>query len=283
VTEVRLHVDARFVVVDDAELEVSDWGSGDPIVFVQTALIADELVPLATQPALRDGFRKILYHRRGYTGSRGLERAGSIGRDADDVRSLLSAMGIPRAHIVGVSYSGAVALQLAADAPECAQSLVVSEPPPVHTSLGPEFRAANERLVRIRHDRGVSAALEEFAAVLFGSDWRSFVEERLPGAVAQIERDAITVFDRDIPALLGWDFGPSEASRIDCPVLYIGGTNSGPWFAAVRELILSWLPHAEDVQIEGAGHSLEITHTSEASAAVAEFLARHPITTGSSR
>jgi pimeloyl-ACP methyl ester carboxylesterase len=141
-------------------------------VFVQTALIADELVPLATQPALRDGFRKILYHRRGYTGSRGLERAGSIGRDADDVRSLLSAMGIPRAHIVGVSYSGAVALQLAADAPECAQSLVVSEPPPVHTSLGPEFRAANERLVRIRHDRGVSAALEEFAAVLFGSDWR---------------------------------------------------------------------------------------------------------------
>lgn len=101
-------MDARFVVVDDAELEVSDWGSGDPIVFVQTALIADELVPLATQPALRDGFRKILYHRRGYTGSRGLERAGSIGRDADDVRSLLSAMGIPRAHIVGVSYSGAV-------------------------------------------------------------------------------------------------------------------------------------------------------------------------------
>lgn len=192
-------------------------------MFVQTALIADELVPLATQPALRDGFRKILYHRRGYTGSRGLERAGSIGRDADDVRSLLSAMGIPRAHIVGVSYSGAVALQLAADAPECAQSLVVSEPPPVHTSLGPEFRAANERLVRIRHDRGVSAALEEFAAVLFGSDWRSFVEERLPGAVAQIERDAITFFDRDIPALLGWDFGPSEASRIDCPVLYIGG------------------------------------------------------------
>jgi hypothetical protein len=41
-------VGARLVAVGDAELEVSDWGSGDPIVFLPTALVADELVPLAT-------------------------------------------------------------------------------------------------------------------------------------------------------------------------------------------------------------------------------------------
>jgi hypothetical protein len=56
-------VGARLVAVGDAELEVSDWGSGDPVVFLPTALIADQLVPLANHPAL-DGFRKVLYHRR---------------------------------------------------------------------------------------------------------------------------------------------------------------------------------------------------------------------------
>jgi len=264
-------------------LEVSDWGSGDPIVFLQTALIADELVPLANQPALGDGFRKLLYHRRGYAGSRGVEHSGSITSDADDARLLLTSMEIPRAHIVGVSYSGAIGLQLAAETPEYVQSLVVSEPPPLHTSLGPEFRAANERLLHLRHDRGVAAALEDFLTLLFGSDWRRQVEGRLPGAVAQVERDAASFFDGDIPALLDWEFGPAEAGRIACPVLYVGGTDSGPWFAEVRELVLGWLPHAEDVQIQGAGHSLEITHTPQLAHAVAAFLARHPITTGSSR
>jgi pimeloyl-ACP methyl ester carboxylesterase len=280
--EARPAVGARLVAIGDANLAVSDWGSGDPILFLQTALIADELVPLANQPALA-GFRKLLYHRRGYGGSGGLEHSGSITSDADDARSLLTSMGIPRAHIVGVSYSGAIGLQLAAAAPECVQSLVVSEPPPLHTSLGPEFRAANQRLARIRHDRGVGAALEDFMGLLVGSDWRRLVEDRLPGAVAQIEQDAATFFDGDIPALLDWEFGPADAGRIGCPVLYVGGSDSGPWFAEVRELVRGWLPHAEAVQIAGAGHSLEITHTPELADAVAAFLARHPITTGSSR
>jgi len=38
-------------------------------VFIQTALTADELRPLATNPSL-DDYRKILYHRRGYAGPR---------------------------------------------------------------------------------------------------------------------------------------------------------------------------------------------------------------------
>jgi hypothetical protein len=59
--EGRPAVDARLVAVGDAELAVCDWGSGDPILFLQTALTADELVPLANQPALA-GFRKLLYH-----------------------------------------------------------------------------------------------------------------------------------------------------------------------------------------------------------------------------
>ncbi|MQA06166.1 MAG: hypothetical protein GEV07_26765 [Streptosporangiales bacterium] len=59
----------RLVPLDGVELEVPDWGAGDPIVFIQTALTADESRPLAEEDAFRDSYRKVLYHRRGYAGS----------------------------------------------------------------------------------------------------------------------------------------------------------------------------------------------------------------------
>lgn len=275
--EVDRIVPAQRVVIGDAELEVSDWGSGDPIVFVQTALIADALLPLAHQPPLADGYRKIVYYRRGYAGSRAAEKSASIVHEAEDARSLLTAMGIERTHLVGVSYSGAIALQLAADAPELVQSLILAEPPPLHTSHDAEFRSVNEELLALRRERGVDSALEHFGSRLFGDDWRRRLEDDLPGAVSQVERDAPTFFDSDIPALLGWRFGPADADRIRCPVLYIGGTDSGPWFAEVRDLVRGWLPHAEERVIQGAGHSLEITHAQEVGDALAAFLRQHPI------
>jgi pimeloyl-ACP methyl ester carboxylesterase len=266
---------ARLVAIADGELEVRDWGAGEPVVFVQTALTADELLPMARAPALATGYRKVVYHRRGYAGSSPAAGVPSIAGEAADARALLDALEIERAHIVGVSFSSAIALQLAADAPECAHSLTVAEPPPVHGSHGSEFRAANERLLRIRRDHGVRAALEEFLTLLVGASWRDEVESDLPGAVAQIERDAATFFDTDIAALLDWQFGPAPAARIRCPVLYVGGSDSSAWFAEVHDVVLGWLPHAEDAVIQGAGHSLELTHPSETAEVLAAFLRRH--------
>jgi pimeloyl-ACP methyl ester carboxylesterase len=263
--------------VNGVGLEVSDWGSGEPIVFVQTALTADELLPLAQEPPLERGYHKIVYHRRGYAGSDPLDVPGSIGRDAADCHALLKTMGVDRVHIVGVSYSGAVALQLAADVAELAHSFTLLEPPPVHTPSASEFRAANDRLIQTRRERGPAAALHDFLTMAIGPEWREVAEGLLPGSAMQMERDMVTFFDSDLPALMDWQFEPTDANRITCPVLYIGGSESGPWFAEVRELILSWLPHTEDVVIDGADHSLALDHTSEVANALADFLRRHPM------
>jgi pimeloyl-ACP methyl ester carboxylesterase len=264
------------VRVPDAQLQVSVWGSGEPVVFIQTALIADELQPLAAASVL-DGYRKILYCRRGYEGSSPIEEAGSIPRDAADCVTLLHELEITRAHVVGLSYSGAVALQLAVDAPEIIHSLTLIEPPPVHTPSAPEFRAANDRLIQSRREHGPAAALDEFLSLVIGPDWHQVAEEQLPGSSVQMRRDTATFFDADLPALLNWEFGREDASRISCPVLYVGGTDSGLWFAEVHELMLSWFPHAEDVAIEGADHSLALTHAAQIAEALLAFLRRHPL------
>ena len=156
---------------------------------------------------------------------------GSVVRDAADCRNLIDGLGLSRVHIVGYSYSGAVGLQLAADAAEHVQTLTLIEPPPVHMPSSAEFRAANARLQEVRRARGPGAAQEESLAHVIGPDWRTEVEQRLPGAAEQMQRDTTTFFDTDLPALLSWRFDAEDARRINCPVLHISGSDSGPWFA----------------------------------------------------
>ena len=180
-----LACEMRLVEVGGIELDVHDVGTGDPVVLVQTALTADELAPLAEHLVARGAYRAIVYHRRGYASSSPVQGPGSVVRDAADCRDLIDALGLGRVHIVGYSYSGAVGLQLAADAVEHVQTLTLIEPPPVHVPSSEEFRAANARLQEVRRARGPGTALEEFLALAIGLDWRTEEEERLPGAAEQ--------------------------------------------------------------------------------------------------
>jgi pimeloyl-ACP methyl ester carboxylesterase len=267
----------RRVPVDGVELEVEVRGTGEPVLLIQTALVADEFLPLARQPALGDHYRVIRYHRRGYGRSSPVQGPGSIERDAADGRALLAALGVARAHVVGVSYSGAVALQMAADSPTCVHSLILLEPPPVHVPSAAQFFTANIQLMQDYHAHGPAVALDRFLTRVIGRDWRAAIERSVPGAAQQMEQDTGTFFDTDIPALLAWRFGVNDARRITQAVLHIGGSESGQWFAEVRDLMLAWLPQAEDVVLAGADHSLALTHPAEVAAAVVAFLRRHPI------
>jgi hypothetical protein len=93
-----------------------------------------------------------------------------------------------------------------------------------------------------------------------------------------MERDAVTFFDTDLPALLSWQFESADARRIECPVMHIGGTESGRWFAEVRDTVLDWFPQADDMVIDGANHSLAVTHSRQIAHALVSFLEPSPDT-----
>lgn len=267
----------KLVSVGDADLEVDARGSREPVLLLQTALIANELLLVASEPGLLDSYRVILYRRRGYGRSSSAKGPGSIASDAGDCRDLLAALDIERTHIVGVSYSAAVTLQLAMTDPTRVHTLTVIEPPPLHIPNAEEFVAANRELVELHRSEGTSVALDNFLTRLIGRDWKAALESHLPGAVQQVERDAATFITNDVPALLSWDFDAAAARKIHQPTLYVGGTDSGPWFAAVRKIMLDWLS-PEDVVMNGADHYLAVTHPEQIARALADFITRHPIT-----
>lgn len=265
------------VAANGAELEVIMQGSGEPVVLVQTALLAEELAPLADQPGLSRQYQLIRYHRRGYAGSSPVPGAGSIERDAADCRALMASLGLSQAHLVGLSFSCAIALQLAVESPDLVHTLALLEPPPLHTPSEPEFRAASAAVLADYQNRGAGPAVDAFLTRIVGPDWRTAAADVLPATEEQLHSDMATFVESDMPALLTWRFGRDAAARITQPVLYVGGADSGRWFADARELMLGWLPHAEDVVLPGAGHSFATSHPGQLATALERFLRRHPL------
>lgn len=245
------------------------------MVVIQTALHADELRPLAAMLAEEGQYRVVHYHRRGYAASEPLTRPATIADEVADLRALAAALHLGPVDLVGVSYSGAIALTAASTSSGLARTLTVLEPPPIGVASTPEFVAANQRLIDSRRLNGPLVALDEFMTLVIGPDWRVNVERDDPGLTAAMERDVLTFLDSDLPALLRWKFEAQDAARIQCPVLHIGGSDSGRWFAEVRARLGRLLPGMEDAVIAGAGHTLATTHTDEVARIILSFLGRH--------
>src|SRR5438034_89053 len=101
----RRHMVDR-MTVEGITLEHEDAGSGEPVVLIHGALIADAFGPLLAEPALAGRYRFITYHRRGYLGSSHTPGPLTIARQAADCGALLRQLGVPRAHVVGHSLGG---------------------------------------------------------------------------------------------------------------------------------------------------------------------------------
>lgn len=262
-------------VADDVVVEVHVSGGSDPLLLIQTALSADELVPLGREMARTGAFRVIDCRRRGYGASSPTDGPGSVARDATDCLAVLSALAARPAHVLGTSYSAAVALELAAIAPGAVRTLTLIEPPPRHGPPAPEFTAANEHLSGVFAADGVTAALEEFTRALGAPSWLAERATASPEHIARVERDATTFFASDVPALLDWHFVSDRARTITCPVLSVGGAESHPWFTHVRAWVRDLFPWCEDHLVAGAGHSVAASHSSEVADLLTEFVARH--------
>jgi pimeloyl-ACP methyl ester carboxylesterase len=266
------------IAVEDAELEFDDQGSGEPVIFIHGSGPADSFLPVAIDPAVRDHYRVIRYHRRGSAGSSPVQGPVAVTRQAADCRALLDALGIAKAHVASHSYGGAIALQLALDAPEAVQSLALFELAMAFSvPSGQQFADAFGPLMEKYTSGDRVGAGHGFLALVDGPDWREEISRTVPGGPEQAEKDVATVFECEIPSIVEWRFGPEEAAKIRQPVLYLRGSESGPVFAESQALLGSWLPRMEQDLLPGANHLMHMRHPAEAAARLVAFLKRHPL------
>jgi pimeloyl-ACP methyl ester carboxylesterase len=266
--------------VDGVALVYDVSGTGEPIAFIHGALIADAFRPVLSEPSLADHYRLITYYRRGYAGSGRAADSVSIARQAADCRALLQNLGVERAHVVGHSYGGIIALQFALDAPEVVHSLALLEPALTVGASGPAYRESLIEGGRRYREVGAATVVDEFLRARGGPDYRAELDRMIPGAFDQAVADAGATFDLDLPAFQDWHFGEAEAQRITQPVLAVLGGESdalSPRFVETYRWLLEWLPRAEGFVLPGANHEMQMQNPRGLADALAAFCARHPI------
>jgi pimeloyl-ACP methyl ester carboxylesterase len=189
-------------------------------------------------------------------------------------------LGVPCAHIVGHSYGGAIALQLALDAPEAVHSLALLEPALLMVPSAQQFMDAMSPVLHMYEAGNKTGAVDGFLHAVVGAEYRSVLDRVLPGAFAQAAADADTFFRMELPALQQWSFTQADAGCIPQPVLAVLGADSHtlwPGWVEVHQLVQAWLPQAEAFVLKGATHGLQIIDPKGMAAGLAGFFARHPL------
>jgi pimeloyl-ACP methyl ester carboxylesterase len=274
--------------LEGIELEYEVRGSGEPVVLMHAGVLADWFRPLLDEPALAGRYRLVRYHRVGYGGSSRIAGPVSIAQQAAHLRSLMLHLGIARAHIVGHSSSGNMALQFALDTPDMTQSLALLEPALLTVPSGPQVAKAVLVPAMERYRAGDKAgAVDIFMRGVTGPAYRAVLDQALPGAFDQAVADADRFFGQELPAVRQWSFTREDARRITRPVLAVLGAKSDEVrpasgevsrvFAERQELLLAWLPNVEPFILPDATHFLHVQNPRGMAEGLAAFFARHSL------
>ena len=166
---------------------------------------------------------------------------------ADDALGLLDSLEIGRAHLVGLSLGGALALRIAISRPEAVRSLTL-----ISTSLGPPQPGPGEIDWSDR-----AAAVEGMVAYV--RDYGGLFTAEEP----QVRRLAERVFDRTNDMVASqtnhWivDGGPPVRDLLDTigvPTVVMHGTQDPLIPMAEAESLAEAIPGAQLVWMEGIGH-----------------------------
>ena len=180
------------VRVNDLTLYYEFRGAGAPLLLI-AGLNADHALFRSIVPRLAERFRVIVFDNRGIGQSRAPDTAFTIETLADDTAGLLAALGIARAHVLGVSLGGRIATALCLRHPAQVTSLILvstsMEPPPQswhHRWIGlllrlPPVRKGNSYAVVTRQRR---------ASRTF--NWAGRLQEiRVPTLILQGQKDSL--------------------------------------------------------------------------------------------
>ena len=266
--------------VEGIELHYELRGSGEPVVLIHWGVASAWAEPLLDEPALADAHQMLTYHRAGFGRSARVEGPLTIADHARHCELLMSHVGIERAHVVGHSSSATIALQLALDFPAAVQTLVSMEAarPVPSTELQAWFiQTYIQPAVQSYRAGDTAGAVDTFFRGVFGEGYGQALERGLPGSFDQAVAEADSFFGQELPALQQWAFTEDDARRITQPVLLVLGGSSTPTFPERRDVLLSWLPDAEPLDLPDTRHLLHVERPAAVAEALAGFFARHPI------
>ncbi|HEV3165218.1 MAG TPA: alpha/beta fold hydrolase, partial [Isosphaeraceae bacterium] len=238
-------------------VEVVRLGRGEPVVLVAGLAGGWRLLaPLASRLAKRH--EVILYSLRGDRTPMLVPRPRSLSDYADDLGNLIGQLGLERPSVFGVSFGGAVALQLAVERPDRVGALVLQGVEArFRSSIGSSIaRRVLERFPLPSDNRFVN----QFFNILHGG-------KPEPGPLATFVVECCWETDQSVMAqrlelLESFDV-TDRLWRIDVPTLVLAGTRDVIVPPSRQQALASAIAGSRFVSLDGAGHIGFLTHRAD--------------------
>lgn len=253
---------SRYVCLPAVRIHYRVLGAGEPLVLLHgLGSAGSDWFPVT--PGLAPYYRLILVDLRGH-GQSSLARDYSIAAMAGDVEAVLDAEGIGRAHVLGLSLGGCVALQLAIAAPARVKRLVL-----VNTFARLRHEGLwRRRLARVRY--AALGTMDDLARLVAGSLFGDPAAQAL--AFDRLRRNDLGAIRRCMMAVARFDVR-GELSRVVAPTLVLIGDRDRTVPRRCADELMTGIPQARLQVIPDAGHALPHEQPAAFAQAVLAFLA----------
>ncbi|MDP4021568.1 3-oxoadipate enol-lactonase [Methylobacterium sp. NEAU 140] len=256
--------------VGDVDLRYELAGpEGAPVVAFSNSLGATLEMWDALLPALGGGYRALRYDTRGHGGSATRDAPAEIADLAGDLAGLLDALGIGRAHLVGLSLGGMTVQALASADPGRPLSATLM----ATAAHLPSAETWNERAATVRA-QGPGALVEATLGRWFTPGFAQRSTEAVAAVRARFLACDAAGYAVCCGAIGRMDLRPA-LSAITAPTLVIAGRDDPSTPPAMAEALCAGIPHAELVVLPRAAHLLAVERAEAAGAYLRAFLDRH--------
>lgn len=271
---------------DGVKLYYEETGSGLPIVFVHE--FAGDYRSYETQMRyFGQRYRCISFNARGYPPSdipHDVEKY-SQARARDDIRAVLDALKINKAHIVGLSMGGFATLHFGFTYPERALSLVVAgcgygAAPDKRAQFAAEAEAVADHFEKVTMAKAAEGYALGPTRVQFQNrdarGWREFADQLAEHSTEGAAKTMRGVQSRR-PSLFDL---VEEMKKLEVPVLVMTGDEDWPCLEPAL-LMKRMIQTAALVVMPNAGHTINLEDPAEFNRQVSEFL--HTVDVGTWR
>lgn len=238
------------VNVLDIEMNYIDQGSGEPIVFLH-GLGGSAQFWMPQVKSFSSSYRVIAADNRGHGLSSKPLMPYTMRLFADDWKSLLDAIGIDSAHMVGLSMGGCIAMIIALDRPDMVKSLVL-----VDSWAYPDERFCE--FLRARESVLLNDGLEKYAEFSISAVLSEEFLKANPGAKGEYHKRIVSMNEpqalaASCRALMDFDLR-GRLGGIKAPALIMVGQRDSILPPHLSEYIHKSIPGSRFMIIDGAGH-----------------------------
>ena len=272
---------SRFVQVGSRQIHLSEAGSGPVVLMLHGGGPgASGATNYARNvEALARHFRVLVPDMPGYGQStKGLNRNDPFGDLAQGMLAMLSALGIPRVHIIGNSLGGACALRMAIERPEVVGRLVLMGPGGVNTTRGLPTPGLKRLL---NYYKGSGPSLEKITQFIRGDlvyDGsqvpESVIRERYQSSIdPEVIKSPPLLGPQGIPNFKALDFTRDpRLAQVQQPTLVLWGTQDKVNRPSGGEALQRRMPHCDLYLFSKTGHWVQWERADEFNAVVTAFL-----------